>query len=68
MLTWDGLVTRGFPLVFHGLVGEDKREGRSPSFFNTEEVVVVGQYLEKLLTGSGMHKVRNRGRLELGKI
>ena len=40
----------GFPMIFHGVVGEDKREDRSPSFFNAEEAVIVVNYLEKLLT------------------
>ncbi len=37
-------------MIFHGVVGEDKREERSPSFFNAEEAVIVVNYLEKLLT------------------
>lgn len=37
-------------MIFHGVVGEDKREARSPSFFNAEEAVIVVNYLEKLLT------------------
>ena len=59
--SWDGLPRAGFPCVFHGLVGVDKREGRSPSFFNTEEVVVVVDYLDKLLNGRGRHKVSRAG-------
>ena len=47
---WDGLAKQGFPMIFHGVVGEDKREERSPSFFNAEEAVIVVNYLEKLLT------------------
>jgi len=44
------LAKQGFPMIFHGVVGEDKREERSPSFFNAEEAVIVVNYLEKLLT------------------
>jgi helicase MOV-10 len=44
------LAKQGFPMIFHGVVGEDKREARSPSFFNAEEAVIVVNYLEKLLT------------------
>jgi hypothetical protein len=47
---WEGLAKQGFPMIFHGVVGEDKREERSPSFFNAEEAVIVVNYLEKLLT------------------
>ena len=37
-------------MIFHGVVGEDKREARSPSFFNAEEASLVVSYVEKLLT------------------
>lgn len=46
---WEGLQKQGFPLLFHGLVGEDMREERSPSFFNPQEVSVVTQYVEELM-------------------
>ena len=47
---WEKLPTRpGFPMLFHGIVGEDKREARSPSFFNAEEAVVVVDYIQELL-------------------
>ena len=36
-------------MLFHGIVGEDKREARSPSFFNAEEAVVVVDYIQELL-------------------
>ena len=54
---WDGLAKQGFPMIFHGVVGEDKREERSPSFFNAEEAVIVVNYLEKLLTNKQKVKV-----------
>ena len=44
-------------MIFHGVVGEDKREERSPSFFNAEEAVIVVNYLEKLLTNKQKVKV-----------
>jgi helicase MOV-10 len=47
---WEGLPKPGFPLVFHGIVGEDMREERSPSFFNAQEVAIVVQYVEDLMT------------------
>ena len=43
---WEGLPTRGFPLLFHGVVGRDLRESTSPSFFNAEEVVTVCDYIQ----------------------
>ena len=47
---WEKLPKRpGFPILFHGIVGEDKREARSPSFFNAEEAVVVVDYIQELL-------------------
>ena len=47
---WDGLIRNGFPMIFHGVVGKDEREERSPSFFNVDEIAVVKEYLSKLLT------------------
>ena len=38
---WEGLPRKGFPLVFHGVMGEDMREGNSPSWFNPVEIVQV---------------------------
>ena len=46
---WDGLPKKGFPIVFHGIIGQDMREERSPSFFNPEEVVLVERYVKQLL-------------------
>lgn len=39
----------GFPVVFHGVFGEEKREGKSPSIFNMMEVSVVLYYINKLV-------------------
>uniref|UniRef100_F6YN75 RNA helicase n=1 Tax=Ornithorhynchus anatinus TaxID=9258 RepID=F6YN75_ORNAN len=46
---WEGLPRQGFPIVFHGVLGEDMREANSPSFFNAEEVHRVVEYLHELL-------------------
>ncbi|KAJ7199232.1 P-loop containing nucleoside triphosphate hydrolase protein [Mycena pura] len=44
------LPTKKFPLIFHGIIGKDDREGRSPSFFNISEAGVVKKYVESLLS------------------
>ena len=38
-----------FPVLFHNVVGEDKQEGSSPSWFNLAEVTVVLMYVKDLL-------------------
>ena len=52
---WAELPVKGFPIIFHGVVGKDTREERSPSFFNPEEVVVVIDYVQKLMDTRGLH-------------
>ncbi|KAL4226712.1 Helicase MOV-10 [Mactra antiquata] len=46
---WEGLPNKGYPMLFHGVVGEDMREERSPSFFNPQEVSIVVNYVEELM-------------------
>ena len=46
---WEWLPKQGFPLIFHGVVGQDMREETSPSFFNPTEVSIVMDYVTKLL-------------------
>ncbi|KAM6295143.1 LOW QUALITY PROTEIN: helicase MOV-10 [Aegotheles albertisi] len=50
---WEELPKKGFPIIFHGVCGEDRREAKSPSFFNTSEIEVVVHYLKKLLQSQG---------------
>lgn len=45
---WDELPHKGFPVIFHGIKGEEFREENSPSWFNPTEVVQVTKYLQKL--------------------
>lgn len=45
-------LVQGFPIIFHGVMGKDEREGNSPSFFNAEEAATVTSYLKLLLTSS----------------
>merc|ERR1712112_716600 len=37
------------PMIFHGVIGQDLKEQTSPSFFNIEEIVIVRDYIKKLL-------------------
>ncbi|KAJ9574743.1 hypothetical protein L9F63_008113, partial [Diploptera punctata] len=39
------------PVVFHGVLGQEKREGRSPSYFNDYEIQQVMKYVSVLLEG-----------------
>ncbi|NXV78175.1 SDE3 helicase, partial [Atlantisia rogersi] len=50
---WEELPKKGFPIIFHGVCGEDRREAKSPSFFNTAEIEVLVHYLRKLLQSKG---------------
>ena len=50
---WDGLPSPGFPLLFHGIEGEDMREGNSPSWFNPMEAATVLQYVRDVLAHPG---------------
>eukprot|EP00112_Aurelia_sp_Birch-Aquarium-sp1_P002862 Seg1318.2 transcript_id=Seg1318.2/GoldUCD/mRNA.D3Y31 product="putative helicase MOV-10" protein_id=Seg1318.2/GoldUCD/D3Y31 len=51
---WKHLPTRGFPIIFHGVEGQDLREGNSPSFFNAEEAAEVVKYVRILLDEKGL--------------
>ncbi|CAH1266453.1 MOV10 [Branchiostoma lanceolatum] len=57
---WEHLPTEGFPVIFHGVEGEDKREGNSPSFFNAREVATVLDYVHELLNSRGGIRVTKR--------
>ncbi|NXL99132.1 SDE3 helicase, partial [Tyrannus savana] len=50
---WEELPKKGFPIIFHGVCGENQREEKNPSFFNTSEIEVVVDYLKKLLQSQG---------------
>nr|XP_014347304.1 PREDICTED: putative helicase MOV-10 [Latimeria chalumnae] len=50
---WEYLQKKNFPIIFHGVLGEDQREGNSPSFFNIQEIEIVLSYLRKLLLTQG---------------
>jgi helicase MOV-10 len=42
------LPKKGFPIVFHGIKGREKRTKRSPSYYNIYEASVVRNYCEAL--------------------
>ncbi|KAK7810041.1 hypothetical protein U0070_006240 [Myodes glareolus] len=44
LLGWEKLPRKGFPLIFHGVRGNEAREGRSPSWFSPAEAVQVMRY------------------------
>ncbi|OXB73648.1 UNVERIFIED_CONTAM: hypothetical protein H355_017070 [Colinus virginianus] len=66
--TWKELPTRDFPIIFHGVCGEDEREAKSPSFFNTAEIEVLAQYLKKLLQSQGRRGCPTISPKEIGII
>ncbi|XP_048408824.1 putative helicase MOV-10 isoform X2 [Stegostoma tigrinum] len=65
---WQHLLKKGFPIIFHGLLGEDQREEKSPSFFNLDEIDQVLKYLKKLLTNQGKKGVAKTSPKEIGVI
>lgn len=57
-LLWQSAQDNKFPLMFHGVEGEEKREASSPSWFNIEEITVVCKYVRHLIydaRGLGIH-------------
>lgn len=51
---WEHLPKKNFPIIFHGIEGEDQREADSPSFFNPQEAITVYQYIDKLVSSRGI--------------
>ncbi|CAE7221372.1 unnamed protein product [Rhizoctonia solani] len=49
LLNWGGLVSRGFPIVFDAVRGENMQEERSPSYFNPHEASLVKEYVQGLI-------------------
>ncbi|KAL3852404.1 hypothetical protein ACJMK2_016055 [Sinanodonta woodiana] len=46
---WKELPNPNVPVIFHGVRGEDMREGDSPSWFNPVETLQVVRYLQTVL-------------------
>jgi helicase MOV-10 len=57
-INWDHLPKRGFPIIFHGIVGEDTREANSPSWFNPDEAQIVKMYVDLLVNGTRTNRCR----------
>ena len=49
---------QNFPIIFHGVEGQDEREEQSPSFFNKSEIEVVVSYVKKLIEKRGGQKIK----------
>ncbi|XP_071960660.1 RNA helicase Mov10l1-like [Antedon mediterranea] len=48
--SWDQLPSKhNFPIIFHGIQGEELQEGNSPSWFNAAEAVQTLKYVQALL-------------------
>ncbi|XP_043572295.1 putative helicase MOV-10 isoform X2 [Chiloscyllium plagiosum] len=65
---WQELPKKDFPIIFHGVLGKDEREEKSPSFFNSEEIQQVLIYLKKLLTNQGKKGFAKISPKEIGVI
>ncbi|XP_061428907.1 helicase MOV-10 isoform X2 [Lethenteron reissneri] len=65
---WEHLPTKGFPVIFHSVIGQDTREENSPSFFNVAEVEEVVSYLTKILESSGKKGLAKVSPKEIGVI
>lgn len=50
---WDELPNKHYPMVFHGVQGEEMREANSPSFFNPDEIMVAVEWIEKVISRRG---------------
>ncbi|XP_030827959.1 putative helicase MOV-10 isoform X2 [Strongylocentrotus purpuratus] len=55
---WDQLPKQGFPIIFHGVEGQDEREEQSPSFFNKSEIEIVVDYVKKVMDKRGGQKIK----------
>lgn len=65
---WEHLPKKGFPVVFHGVMGKDEREENSPSFFNVTEIEVIVSYLKKLMQTQGKKGLPKLGIQDIGII
>ncbi|CAN9511896.1 unnamed protein product [Ophioblennius macclurei] len=66
--TWEYLPRKGFPVIFHGVMGKDEREANSPSFFNVTEIEVLVDYLTKLMETQGKKGLPKLSAKDIGII
>ncbi|XP_071810041.1 RNA helicase Mov10l1-like isoform X1 [Asterias amurensis] len=54
LTAWEKLPNKNgnCPLLFHGVLGDDMRDGNSPSWFNAVEVIQVIKYIQGLLAST----------------
>ncbi|XP_071375982.1 putative helicase mov-10-B.1 isoform X2 [Centroberyx affinis] len=65
---WEHLPKKGFPVIFHGVMGKDEREANSPSFFNVSEIEVLVDYLTKLMQTQGKKGLPKLSAKDIGII
>uniref|UniRef100_A0A4W6EEP5 RNA helicase n=1 Tax=Lates calcarifer TaxID=8187 RepID=A0A4W6EEP5_LATCA len=65
---WEYLPKKGFPVIFHGVMGKDEREANSPSFFNVSEIEVLIDYLNKLMETQGKKGLPKLSAKDIGII
>lgn len=65
---WKHLPKKGFPVIFHGVLGKDEREANSPSFFNVSEIEVLVDYLTKLVETQGKKGLPKLSAKDIGII
>uniref|UniRef100_A0A8D3DC35 RNA helicase n=1 Tax=Scophthalmus maximus TaxID=52904 RepID=A0A8D3DC35_SCOMX len=65
---WEHLPKKGFPVIFHGVMGKDEREANSPSFFNVSEIEVLVGYLTKLVETQGKKGLPTLAAKDIGII
>ncbi|XP_040888869.1 putative helicase mov-10-B.2 isoform X2 [Toxotes jaculatrix] len=65
---WEYLPKKGFPVIFHGVMGKDEREANSPSFFNVSEIEVLVDYLTKLMETQGRKGLPKLSAKDIGII
>ncbi|KAK7146112.1 hypothetical protein R3I93_013748 [Phoxinus phoxinus] len=66
--SWEHLPKKGFPVIFHGVIGKDDRESNSPSFFNISEINIIVDYLKKLLLTQAKKGIAKISPKEIGII
>ncbi|XP_041438008.1 putative helicase MOV-10 isoform X1 [Xenopus laevis] len=65
---WEKLPQKGFPVIFHGVLGKDEQEGNSPSFFNVNEIEELFTYLKALFETQGRKTLAKITPKEIGII